>query len=105
MQRDLHGLTHQLKTISPDVMPKIIVYVLTKNMACKVYHFLKGSSANKQSVGVYHADLTASFKSSVYQEFSRPTSHIRCLVATVAFGMVCVCCSRHFEMSCISIGT
>ena len=96
MQRDLDGLSYLLKTVSPNVVPKIIVYVLTKNMACKLYHFFKSSSSNKQSVGIYHASLTQAFKSSIYQEFSSSTSSIRCLVATVAFGMVCACCNGHF---------
>lgn len=51
-------MTSLLKTVSSGTIPKIIVYVLTKNMACKLYHFLGGSSASKQSVRVYHTDLT-----------------------------------------------
>ena len=67
----------------------MIVYVPTKNTACKVYHFLKAASMDKQSVGMYHADLTQATKSAVYQEFLHSSSVVRCLVATVAFGMVC----------------
>jgi hypothetical protein len=58
--------------------------------ACKVYHFLKAASTNKQCVGVYHADLTSSTKHSTYLEFSSSTSDLGCLVAAVAFGMVCM---------------
>ena len=71
-------------------MPKTLLYVSSKNMACKIYHHLKAASGDKQSVGIYHADLTPSFKFSVYQQFSALTSRVWCLVATVAFGMVCV---------------
>ena len=81
MQRDLKR--------SPSEINKVIVYVPTKNTACKVYHFLRAASTNKQSVGMYHADLTQATKSSVYQDFTRSCSVVRCLVATIAFGMVC----------------
>ena len=64
------------------------MYVPTKNTACKVYHFLRAASTNKQSVGMYHADLTQATKSSVYEEFTQ-SSVVRCLVATIAFGLVC----------------
>ena len=88
MQRDLNGLCTVLKC-SPSDIPKVIVYVPTKNTACKVYHFLRAASTNKQSVGMYHADLTQATKSSVYQDFTKSCSVVRCLVATIAFGMVC----------------
>ena len=90
VQRDLDGLTTLLKSTSTYDIPKTLLYVSSKNMACKIYHFLKIASSDKHSVGIYHADLTRSYKSSVCQQFSAVTSRMRCLVATVAFGMVCV---------------
>ena len=66
----------------------MIVYVHTKDVAWKVYHFLQGASATQCYVGMYHASLTQHTKSSIYCEFRSTTSSLRCLVATVAFGMV-----------------
>ncbi len=71
------------------IIPKIIIYVQTKNMAWKVYNTLHKDAAKQCYVGVYHADLTAHTKSAIHHEFKRAASSLRCLVATVAFGMVC----------------
>ena len=39
---------------------------------------------------MYHASLTRSNKLSIQQEFGRADSSFRCLVATIAFGLVCL---------------
>ena len=87
-QRDLDGLSTMLKTSLTCNIPKVIVYVPTKNIACKVYTFLKAASTNKKLVGMYHANLTQKTKSSTYYDFLSTTSDTQCLVATIAFGMV-----------------
>lgn len=69
-------------------IPKTIVYVQTKDMVWKVYHFLQQAALKRCYVGMYHANLTSHTKSVVHQDFRGPSSSLRCLVATVAFGMV-----------------
>ena len=88
-QGDLCGIAAMLKSSNGFIIPKMIVYVQTKDMAWKVYSFLQRESEKRCYVTVYHANLTQTTKSMVYQEFSSPSSSVRCLVATVAFGMVC----------------
>ena len=88
MQSDLDGLANVLKSATYTDIPKTIVYVQTKDMAWKVYHFLQEAALKRCYLGMYHANLTSSTKSSVYQSFKGGSSTLRCLVATVAFGMV-----------------
>ena len=66
--------------------PKTIIYTLTKNSACKVYEMLRKSVHNSHCVSMYHASLTPATKAHVHSEFQKGT--LRCLVSTVAFGMV-----------------
>ena len=68
-------------------IPKTIVFIQTKNTVCKIYSFLILSAFKSAYVGLYHASLTEYTKSHLRQEFHRQVS-LRCLVSTVAFGMV-----------------
>ena len=77
-----------LQSSSGFIIPKTIIYVATKNMAWKVYSTLHREAAKRCYVSVYHADLTSHTKSAIYREFKSSGSSLRCLVATVAFGMV-----------------
>ena len=43
---------------------------------------------HKNCVSVYHASLSDSLKAFNCSTFRSPSSELRCLVATVAFGMV-----------------
>ena len=52
---------------------------------------LHQAAVNKDYVGMYHTDLTKQTKLLMQQAFSGAQSPMRCLVATVAFGMVCLC--------------
>lgn len=99
--RDLDGLSKTLSEDSTDNKPKTIVYTLTKNDACRVFAFLKSAARDKKCIGMYHANLTESTKTSVFNEFSQPSSRMRCLVATIAFGMVCtwMCAQLHVVFS------
>lgn len=45
------------------------------------------SAAKSSFVGAYHASLTQQTKSHVQQQF-QGSSNMRCVVATIAFGMV-----------------
>ena len=65
----------------------MIVFTQTKNAAVKVYDMLRKASNKRHYVGMYHA-LTPQTKSFAQQQFQTNESELRCLVATVAFGMV-----------------
>ena len=54
----------------------------------KVYLFLRNAAKRNAYVGMFHASLTESTKSSVQAQFKSPQSQLRVLCATVAFGMV-----------------
>ena len=84
-QRDLAGVAGMLRD-DPEDMPKTIVFCRTKNDCAKVYNFLS-KSARRHAVGMYHANLTQGTKAYVQEQF-RCRSQLKCLSATVAFGMV-----------------
>ena len=88
LQRDLAGI---VSILGAGACPKTIVYTLTKNTACKVYDML--SQAARESLGLYHASLTKETKCQTHEKFKNGS--IRCLVSTIAFGMVsqlfCTC--------------
>ena len=67
--------------------PKMLIYTLTKNAACKVYELLSKSVHNKQCVGMYHASLSPATKAYMHTEFQK-NGTLRCLISTIAFGMV-----------------
>ena len=89
MQRDLGGVCKVLKSVQHTTIPKMIIYVQTKDMVWKVYQYLQREALKRCYVGMYHASLTSTTKSAIYQSFVGTTYTLRCLVATVAFGMVC----------------
>jgi len=87
IQKDLSGVASALKD-NPGAFPKTVIFCSRKETVSLVYRFLCHS--DKSSITMYHASLTEETKKAVYSEFSKPTSRIRCLIATLAFGMVCV---------------
>lgn len=89
LQRDLESVIKNLNSGSP---AKTIVYAHTKDAAWKLYHVLQKSVLRKSCVAFYHADLTQETKSYTYQNFLSASSTIKCLVATIAFGMVSKLC-------------
>lgn len=89
LQGDLCGLVKILKTPVVALIPKVILYVQTKDMAWKLYSYLLGESVPRSTIEVYHASLTHETKCRVYREFKNHSSCRKCLIATVAFGMVC----------------
>ena len=76
-----------LRCASPNSIPKILIFVRTKNDACKVYGVLNTAAYCSKYVGMYHASLTSQTKLIIRTDFQGNTQ-LRCLVATVAFGMV-----------------
>ena len=79
-----------LKSVCSAQIPKSIVYAQTKNSACKIYRLLSSFAHSRKNVGLYHADISKSNKALTHHEFSRGGSELKCLVSTVAFGLVCV---------------
>ena len=66
--------------------PKIIIYTLTKNNACKVHKILS-RAVNSTCVRVFHGSFTQATKNHIHSEFQKDGA-VRCLVSTIAFGMV-----------------
>ena len=81
-KRDLAGVADAL---SRNAMPKTLIFCCTRNDCAKVYGFLR-KSAHRQ-VSMYHSTLTQTTKTEVQSSF-RCGGRLRCLSATVAFGMV-----------------
>ena len=68
-------------------VPKTIVFCRTKNDCVKVYNFLCKSSP-KHAVTMYHSSLTQATRDKVQELFKSRGAILRCLSATIAFGMV-----------------
>ena len=77
-----------LATDDPCSVPKTVIFFETKKQAVEGFVFLQKSAAQRHYVGAYHASLTEESKFFVRQNFSSRTTEMRCLCATVAFGMV-----------------
>lgn len=68
-------------------VPKTVVFCRTKNDCAKVYCFLNKSASTRNVISMYHSSLTQYTKALVQERF-KSGSELRCLSATVAFGMV-----------------
>ena len=88
LQTDLAGTASWLTSSLPSSVPKTLIFTQTKNIACKLYAWLSQCAATKTCVNMYHASLTHTTKAHIQEEFSSPHASLRCLVSTVAFGMV-----------------
>ena len=103
LQTDLAGIARWLISSPPSSVPKTLIFTQTKNIACKIYAWLSEHAATKTRVSMYHASLTHSTKAQIQQHFSSSEGDLRCLVSTVAFGMVntvllvdeCMCTCIH----------
>ena len=62
----------------------------TKHVVVKLYNFQSKAARVQGMVSMYHATLTEETKRFLHQQFFLPSSDLRCLVATVAFGMVSI---------------
>ena len=91
LQSDLDGIASLLKGAKEPIdVPKMIIFCQSKEAAVKIYRFLSGSAYHKESVSMFHASLTQNTKRVIQERFQSSTCTLRCLVATVAFGMVCI---------------
>ena len=86
MQRDL-GQLAQLIASTDDLalIPKMIIFSHTKD---QVFSLLSMSAKHKHSVSMYHASQSVETKHFIQSTFRSPSSELRCLSATIAFGMV-----------------
>jgi len=73
-----------------DLIPKTIIFSQTKDEVYRVYKFLQTSAKHKHSVCMYHASQSVETKSFIQLTFKSTMTELRCLSATVAFGMVCI---------------
>lgn len=88
MQKDLGGLASCLSNSRfPGDIPKTIVFASTKHTVCRIYAMLSEHASKKKFVGMFHASMAASTKAVCVTEFK--SGRTRCLVSTIAFGMVC----------------
>ena len=55
-------------------------------MTSKIYTYL--SCYQKDGIGMYHASLTKETRQHTYRLYRDPGSQLRCIIATIAFGMV-----------------
>lgn len=86
----------------PEDIPKTLIFTQTKNDACRVYGTLLKHTTDRKYLSMFHASLTQSTKSICASEFR--SGSLRCLVSTVAFGMVmmsvgCYPCSIVFQLN------
>ena len=73
---------------SPDDFPKTLVFCKTKSQCVKIYTMFMAVSSHKGLVSMYHATLSDETKAFLYRQFTARMSDLRCLVCTIAFGMV-----------------
>ena len=87
-KRDLAGVAAMLGKAKevPEEVPKTIIFCRTKNDCAKVYSFLC-KSLPRNTVSMYHSSISQSTRSTVQEQF-RCSGQLRCLSATIAFGMV-----------------
>ena len=77
-----------MRSSIPEKFPKTLIFCKTKMQCVKVYGMLCSMSAHKGIVSMYHATLSEETKVHLYRHFSAIQSALRCLVCTVAFGIV-----------------
>ena len=98
VQRDLSGLISKLQTCaSPRDIPKTVIFCRRKDMVAVLYKHLRSCSKIPDSVSMFHASLTDETKKSIYSTFTSSSSTLRCLISSIAFGMVStVSIIKHF---------
>lgn len=88
MQRDLGQLAHLIATTSDlSVIPKTVIFSQTKDEVYKVFTLLNTLAKHKHPVTIYHVSQSEETKSFIQSTFRSPSSELRCLSATIAFGM------------------
>ena len=89
VQRDFGRLANILSTaVTPSAIPKTLIFSPTKDAVYKIFSFLHVACTHKNAVCMYHASQSQEMKAYVQSTFKSSTSQMRCLSATIAFGMV-----------------
>ncbi len=91
-QRDFSGILAKMKACSDNLtsFPKTLIFCKQKKTVCDVYFHLRHMLKSASLLAVYHASLSAETKEHVSSLFSSTDSQLRCLVSTIAFGMVSI---------------
>ena len=76
-------------TEQPSIILKTLIFSQTKDDVYKVFSFLRASSLHKCTVSMYHASQSEETKAFIQSTFQSSMTELRCLSATIAFGMVC----------------
>ena len=76
------------RTRDAQMFPRTVIFCTRKNTVSNIFEFLYDCAKDKRFVAMYHASLSDATKSEIYADFSTQQSHICCLIATIAFGMV-----------------
>ena len=87
MQRDLGLLVHLIATTS-DLTYQSFQISQTKDEVYKVFTLLNTLAKHKHPVSVYHASQSEETKSFIQSTVRSRSSELRCLSATIAFGMI-----------------
>ena len=96
MQNDLQSLASGLRSAKcPQDFPKTLIFCQTKEITSKIYTYL--SCYQRDRTGMYHASLTKETRQHTYRLYRDPGSQLRCIVATIAFGMV----RKSITISCV----
>ena len=86
MQLDLGQLAHLIATTSDlSVIPKTVIFPQTKD---EVFTLLNTLAKHKHLVSMYHASQSEETKSFIQSTFRSPSSELRSLSATIAFGII-----------------
>ena len=89
MQRDLERIAHAISAAeNPCDIPKTIIFSQTKEDVYSVFSFLSALAVHKHSVAMYHASQSEGTKVFIQSAFRSSLTELRCLSATIAFGMV-----------------
>ena len=60
------GISSKLAVVDANAIPKTIIFVQRKNVACKIFSYLKSAVASvPDRVNMYHASLTEENKTEV----------------------------------------
>ena len=70
----------------PQDFRKTLIFCQTKEMTSKVYTYL--SYFQKDRIAMYRVSLSNETRQHTYMLYRDPSSQLRCIVATIAFGMV-----------------
>ena len=101
IQRDFGGIAASLRNCCiPEDFPKTLIFCKTKAQCVKIFNVLTAVSAYKSLVSMYHANLSGETKASLYNRFASVQSDLRCLVCTIAFGMVSNGMRRRYMYTC-----